>query len=109
MKTSRADTSEALVELRRAMNMSQAQFAVLVLDVAITTVARYETSHAPEGDLILRLARIAEDRARASAKGTAEQLAFVRLGSRFRELYLKDVIGKFLGKVNLRERRDDAG
>lgn len=44
------------------MEMTQAQFAVTVLETAVTTVARYETSHPPQGDLLLRLGEIAERR-----------------------------------------------
>jgi transcriptional regulator with XRE-family HTH domain len=74
--------SEALITLRTAMGMSQAQFAVMVLESAVTTVARYETSHPPQGDLLIRLAEI------------AEQHELIQLRDVFRKLYFAETKGK---------------
>ena len=52
--------SEALVTLRRAMGLSQQRFAVEVMKTAITTVARWETSHPPGPEVLLKLAAVAE-------------------------------------------------
>ena len=52
--------SEALIALRKAMGKTQQTFAVEVLKSAIGTVARYETSDPPQGDLLVRLWEIAE-------------------------------------------------
>jgi transcriptional regulator with XRE-family HTH domain len=78
-RATRNEASATLVALRTAMKMSQAQFAVMVLETAVTTIARYETSHPPQGDLLLRLAAIAE-------KQGLNDLRDV-----FRKLYLEDV------------------
>jgi hypothetical protein len=61
------------------MEMTQAQFAVMVLESAVTTVARYETSHPPQGDLLLRLSEI------------ALQHKLFHLRDVFRKLYFADV------------------
>jgi transcriptional regulator with XRE-family HTH domain len=72
--------SEALIALRTAMGKTQAQFAVTVLETAVTTIARYETSHPPQGELLLRLADI------------ARQQRMYELQDVFRELYVKQVL-----------------
>jgi transcriptional regulator with XRE-family HTH domain len=51
--------SEALIELRKAMGKTQQTFAVEVLKTAIGTVARYETSDPPRGEVLRRLEEIA--------------------------------------------------
>lgn len=56
----RPAAGRALIALREALNMSQGEFAVLILDCAITTVGRYETKDPPRGKVLLRLAAIAE-------------------------------------------------
>jgi hypothetical protein len=84
-------TSDALIALRQAMKMTQAQFAVLVLDCAITTVGRYETTHPPQGDLLLRLGKIAKQEANKQERSAAERQIFIDLGDRFSELYVQDV------------------
>jgi transcriptional regulator with XRE-family HTH domain len=56
----RNEASAALIALRKAMDKTQQTFAVEVLDCAIGSVARWETSEPPRGDLLLRLASIAE-------------------------------------------------
>lgn len=58
-QTTRDERSEALIALRKAMGKTQQTFAVEVLKSAIGTVARYETSDPPQGDLLLRLGEIA--------------------------------------------------
>lgn len=74
--------SEALIALRTAMGKTQAQFAVTVLDTAVTTIARYETSHPPQGELLLRLSEV------------AEQQQLFKLRDIFGELYVKQVLKK---------------
>jgi len=76
----RDEASETLIALRRAMGMTQAQFAVVVLETAVTTVARYETSHPPQHELLLRLANIARQHGHDDLYG------------RFNFLYLKGAI-----------------
>jgi transcriptional regulator with XRE-family HTH domain len=66
MKNDRNDpASVALVLLRKHMKMTQQEFAVQVLEGAITTVSRYETGNPPpRGDVLLRLAAVARDHGR---------------------------------------------
>jgi transcriptional regulator with XRE-family HTH domain len=71
--------SEAVIALRTAMGKTQATFAVEVLKSAVTTVARYETSHPPRGDVLLRLADV------------ADQHQLYDISKNFRFLYLDGV------------------
>jgi len=86
--------------------MSQAQFAVLVLDCAITTVGRYETTHPPQGDLLLRLAKIAEQETFKEGRSPAEQEIFNDLNGRFKELYIQDAREKLGGDMLMMPRTD---
>jgi hypothetical protein len=95
--------SAAVIALRKALGMTQQAFAVEVLKTAITTIARYETSHPPRGDALLRLASAAEDRMRTSAHG--EDL--LRLRDEFRRLYIEEVLSS-LGFSLLMAPRSDA-
>jgi hypothetical protein len=79
--------SEALIALRLAMGKTQAAFAVEVLKTAVTTIARYETSHRPPGDVLLRLADIANEH------GLAE------LQSKFQLFYLEDAMRNLGSKL----------
>lgn len=99
-------TSDVLIALRQAMKMSQAQFAVLVLDCAITTVGRYETTHPPQGDLLLRLAEIARQEAFEKGRSPAEQQTFNDLRGRFKELYVEDAREKVGGDMLMIPRTD---
>jgi hypothetical protein len=56
----RSAVSWAMVRLRRALGKSQTSFAVEDLKVAVSTLARYETSTPPRGNVLLELAKIAE-------------------------------------------------
>lgn len=69
------------------MGKTQQAFAVEILGTAITTVARYETSHPPRGEVLLRLADIAAE----------NQLLDLR--DEFRSLYLDEVMSNL--KFNL--------
>jgi hypothetical protein len=90
----RNPTSSALIELRKEMGMTQAQFAVLVLDTAITTISRYETTHPPQGDQILRFRDIAKEQAAREPKGSEKHRAFVKLADLFSNLYVEDAMKK---------------
>src|SRR5712691_930163 len=72
--------SDAVIALRQALGLTQQELAVKLLKSAITTVARYETSNPPRGDVLLRFATIAE-----------KKKLFV-LRDVFRRLYLDDVL-----------------
>jgi transcriptional regulator with XRE-family HTH domain len=82
MKSKRNDpASVLLVDLRKAMKMTQQEFAVQVLQGAITTVSRYESGNPPpRGEVLFRLSDIAHKH------GLRE------LSSQFRVLYLEDVL-----------------
>src|ERR1700733_9958179 len=53
-------TSEAIVTLRKRMGLSQQRFATEVLKGAISTLARYETSSPPHGEVLRQLAEVAK-------------------------------------------------
>lgn len=72
-------TKRAVIALRKALGKTQQTFAVEILKTAITTVARYETSHPPRGEVLLRLSDIAQSH------------GFSDLASEFRFLYLDEV------------------
>jgi hypothetical protein len=71
--------SEALISLRKALGKTQQTFAVEVLKTAIGTVAHYETSDPPRGDVLLRLGDIAASH------------GFEELKHKFQLLYLEGV------------------
>jgi transcriptional regulator with XRE-family HTH domain len=79
----KSPVSQALADLRKAMGKTQQEFAVHVLDCAISTLARYETSDPPRGDVLLRLAEIAD---KAGQQGQAEA---------FRAAYREEQYQKF--------------
>lgn len=57
----RQPVSQALVDLREGLEMSQQRFAVEILNCAVGTVARYETFAPPKGEMLLRLMSIAAE------------------------------------------------
>jgi transcriptional regulator with XRE-family HTH domain len=71
---------EAIIELRKSLGKTQQSLAVDVLKTAVTTVARYETSHPPSGEALLRLANIAADHGK------------IELSEEFKFLYLEEVL-----------------
>lgn len=80
--------NDAVAALRKAMGLTQTSFAVEVMKVAISTLARYETSTPPRGDVLLQLASIA---GREALECRPEQRTrFVELRDTFRVLYFKD-------------------
>ena len=94
----RDTASTALVALRTAMGKTQQQFAVEVLKTAITTVARYETSHPPRGEVLLRLATIANEAAHGRPLKVAEPL--LELAGVFHGLYFEEVLRNFGAKTD---------
>jgi len=77
-KTQRNAASAAVIGLRAALGMTQQRFAVEVLQSALNTVARYETTNPPSGEALLRLAKIADENALSD------------LAARFRRLHLDE-------------------
>src|ERR1019366_425037 len=101
-ETPRNEASAAVIALRKALGMTQQRFAVETLKTAITTVARYETSHPPRGPVLLRLAEIAEQSGQLAYRDSAEGggSAFIKLALVFQRLYIEEVIQN-LGRTPL--------
>ncbi len=86
MNQPRHPISQAVLELRKAMGMTQTTFAIKVLKMAVSTVARFETSTPPRGDVLIKLAAIAHD------CYTREQWTqFSQLRNTFRDAYIAEV------------------
>ena len=75
----RCELGAAVVSLRKALGMTQQRFAVEALKTAISTVARYETSHPPRGKVLIRLSQI------------AKRNNFVDISREFLKYYLDEV------------------
>jgi hypothetical protein len=78
--STRSRAGTALIALRQAIGKTQQQFAVDVLGSAVTTVARYETSNPPSGEVLVRLADIAKEN------------NLIPLRNEFTVLYLEEVL-----------------
>lgn len=65
----RHPVSEAVIRLRQAYGETQQQFAHR-MEVAIATIARYETSRPPNANALMRFARMAEILSRADLATT---------------------------------------
>jgi hypothetical protein len=74
------EASKLVIELRRVLDKTQQAFAVEFMKTAITTIARWETSHPPRGKALIRLAEI------------ADQSGFPLLGEEFEVLYADDMV-----------------
>ena len=70
--------------------MSQTTFAVEVLKVAVSTVARWETSDPPSGDTLLKLSDVAAERGGSLSKLDVEP--FSTLEGVFRGLYADEFL-----------------
>jgi hypothetical protein len=90
--------SRAVIALRTALGKTQQTFAVEDLKSAVTTVARYETSHPPRGDALLRLAEIADQ---AIPKHRETQTDLIKLRENFRRMYAEDVLQKIGFQLSL--------
>ncbi|WP_158750225.1 hypothetical protein [Acidobacterium sp. S8] len=67
--------------------MTQQRFAVEVLKTAISTIARYETITPPEGDVLLRLSKVADENGRPD------------LGAKFLAIYVEEFSKKLGGEL----------
>jgi transcriptional regulator with XRE-family HTH domain len=88
----RDPASMALIELRKVLKMSQAEFAIKLMDVAPITVYRLETGTVPpRGDTLLRLAEVADYAANYLILDNehAEELR-----DRFLDMYLDDALDR---------------
>ncbi len=79
---SRHPASDALIRLRGALAKTQQAFAVEDMRTAVTTVGRWETTHPPRGDVLLRLAEIADKAGEAALRDV------------FRRLYVDDIFAR---------------
>src|ERR1041385_9011615 len=86
----RHDASSAVAALRKEMAMNQTSFAVEVLKVAVSTLARYETSTPPRRDVLHKLAVIAGREALSPECTPEQRTRYVELRDTFRVLYFKD-------------------
>jgi hypothetical protein len=104
----RDEASRAVIELRNAVGMNQAEFAIKVLGSAVTTMSRYETTHPPRREQLLKFSAIATEQAELLLKqiekektvpGTHENyerlVRLVNLGNRFHALYLADFLKSY--------------
>ena len=80
--------SDAVREVRAALGMTQQAFANH-MQVALTTIARYETGRAPTGVILRKLAEVAEQNGRPDLGNIFRRHLMLQLGSalgrRFRE------------------------
>jgi transcriptional regulator with XRE-family HTH domain len=103
----RSTASKAVIELREALGLSQGEFASKVLLLSEISVARYETSHPPRGEQLLRLKEIADrqaswllqkvedkrtDASEKDPRDLEKMLTYVRLAERFASLYIEDLV-----------------
>jgi transcriptional regulator with XRE-family HTH domain len=87
--TQRNAASQAVIDLRTALGMSQQRFAVEELSSALNTVARYETTNPPRGEALLRLAKIATD------KNLPE------IAAKFRKLRLDEILSALANTITV--------
>ena len=79
--------------------MTQTRFAVEAVKVAISTIARWETSDPPHGETLLKLAAIAREKATALSKSDAGP--FWRLEGLFQSLYADEFLSNIKHSVGL--------
>jgi hypothetical protein len=101
----RSEASVELIWLRKCLGLSQAEFAVKLLDVCPMTISRMETVNPPEGEMLFKLSQIAEDE---TMKGGANNEELWRLAERFRVMYLEELVGKIREPLTIVSRRGRA-
>ena len=92
------ELSLAVKQLREALGQTQQQFAQ-TLSTAITTIARYETGRAPQGQFLARLAEIA-------SQNNQPKLADVFRSALTKEIGSWDSTGYTLGGIEPRNDRE---
>jgi hypothetical protein len=88
----RDKASQALIDLRIAMGMSQGEFADNVMGLSEISIARYETSHPPRGEQLIRFAEIADQQGRLAKDNHRRQYSFAMIADRFRVLYVAGLV-----------------
>src|SRR5262245_55370484 len=104
-KKSRSEVSLALIRLRNALGMSQAEFAVTLLKMAPMTISRMETVSPPEGEMLFKLSQIAEGRA---ARGREHSQELWEIAEHFRVLYLQELVEKIRHPLTIFSRQGKA-
>jgi transcriptional regulator with XRE-family HTH domain len=89
-RTERAAASKAVRELRELIGYSQTELAGR-LDVSLGTVARWETSNPPQGEVLLKLADIAKAEG-VEALRPSSWLALRALTVRFQVIFADELI-----------------
>jgi transcriptional regulator with XRE-family HTH domain len=92
--------SQAVIDLRKALGMTQQQFAVEVLGTAVTTIARYETTHPPPRDVLERLWKISQSQA-LEASDPDQRRKLLKVSMRFHELLLDYVRSEMISHFDL--------
>jgi hypothetical protein len=90
----RDPASQALVDLRNAMELTQQEFAVDILDCATTTISRYESFGPPKGEMLLKL------------RGIAHARGLTAIANQFQGIWLEEVkeaIGPYAARVLIGE------
>jgi transcriptional regulator with XRE-family HTH domain len=102
----RSPVSEALIRLRKVLNLSQAEFAVRLLEMAPMTVSRFETVSPPHGEVLLELSKVAADQI-GKVDGKAAQ-ALRWYAHYFQSLYLEEMIKKVGSPMTVMANDNDA-
>ena len=87
--TERHQASQALIDLRAALEVTQQGLAVNFLHCATTTVSRYESFGPPKGNMLLELRAIAKKEAMKATPDKKEKLE--EIAERFQRLWLEEV------------------
>jgi predicted transcriptional regulator len=94
----RDPASRAAIRLREELGMTQDRFAKEVLGLSWASVAKYETTHPPKGEQLLRLMDVAALASKAPSVEIEKREVFSRLRKELMHLY----IGEFRNNVLIR-------
>lgn len=97
MLRTRHPASDAVLDLREALEKTQPELAMMV-GASRTSVARWETSHPPRGETLLRLAKFAKQQAIGKHGPTVgESLGKVEIA--FMSLYFDEILENVGGEI----------
>jgi transcriptional regulator with XRE-family HTH domain len=88
----RSPASRAVVDLREELGLSQARFAAEVMNLSWASIAKYETTHPPKGEQLVRLMEATLSQAKRSSEPRASALRAI--ADRFKSLYRSEVDAK---------------
>ncbi len=89
MRRTRFPASDAILDLREALGVTQPEFAQ-IFGSGRSSVARWETSDPPHGITLLELSKLARERA-AFYKDPKTAQKFFDIAANFRRIYLEEV------------------